>query len=411
MSIFDRCWAVALVLTGTGCGARTGLLESQPVLVSTDAGATSCGSSVPRCIVPAQACAAPRSLDASCDEATQQWSCPSGARLYVRAPEATTPCLPFRHAAGVTAIGGWGLGSFTRVPTDDGRCLWIAGTVTLSGGQVLNNAALEPDPNLPFGACPDKSIIPPTPIVTLEGGDDPSISVQINGGYRLGGVTRVLYRLFQTDPSSSVGVTELGSGIGHYDPLTQHVVIPSPNEPFPWGLDLGLGDAALLSTDATLAYVWGCARPGPFLEQGCELARIDSSDSIDLFTGGGSWIHSTDASRGATVFTSGTWISSVVAAAGALHHVYIVDYGSDLRRQTATDATGPWSGASQIAACNLPVSNPKAFCAGPVVHEEISDPTRPGELAITYCVGNNGGTSAGTTDDYWPRLVWVASPP
>src|SRR5512135_3319142 len=105
MPIIDRRWPIALVLASTGCGARTGLFDSEPLQFS---GATSCGSPVPRCIVSAQACAAPRTVEPSCDEAHQQWSCPSGARLYARAPEATTLCLPFRHAAGVAAIGGWG---------------------------------------------------------------------------------------------------------------------------------------------------------------------------------------------------------------------------------------------------------------------------------------------------------------
>jgi hypothetical protein len=65
---------------------------------------------------------------------------------------------------------------------------------------------------------------------------------------------------------------------------------------------------------------------------------------------------------------------------------------------------GPWAGGSRIAACDLPPSDPNAICAAVVPHEDLVDPTRPGEMPVTYAVGSTG-PGIGNGDDYWPRLV------
>jgi hypothetical protein len=406
-----RYLAVAGVLAVTGCGARTELSELEAGGTGNVATAPTarCDSTRPRCIVRGRACQAPSSVDAACDENTRLWSCPSGSRPYARVPQSAAPCLPFRHAIGLESIAGWGVSSLTPLPIDDDRCLWIAGSVVLTGGRRATNVALEGDPTAAFGVCPDESVIPPTPIVTLEGGDDPSILVAINGAYRTAGTTRVLYRLFRLDPSATFGAIELGGGLAHYDPDMQRILVPAPAKPFPWGLDLDLGDATLLSGDGSLAFAWGCSRPGEFLEEGCELARIDAADSIDLYAGRGTWLNSTDASRGVTIFSSGPWLASVVAVGPTLYHIYSVAFGRELRSQSAAEAMGPWSPSTLLAGCALPAHDADSFCAGPVVRREISDPMRPGELAVTYSVGTTGEPSA-NPDDYWPRLVWLNVP-
>jgi len=246
--------------------------------------------------------------------------------------------------------------------------------------------------------------MPPTPIVTMEGGDDPNVLVQIDGGYRLAGVTHVLYRLFGIDASSPVGVDELGGGVGRWDPQTQKIVVGPPGK-FPWGLDLDLGDA-FLADDAGHELVLGCKQPGMFLVQGCELARLDENDGVELFSKDAQWIPSTDASLGAVLFGSGTWTSSITARASGLRHVYAVDFGTTIQTHVASSATGPWTDGPDLAPCDLPSADPKAFCAGPIVHDELADPTRPDELVVSYGVGSTGA-STGNVDDYWPRLVWT----
>ncbi len=395
-----------LVVLCCACGARTSLSQSV-----TDA---ACHSTPPTCVQSASnPCDAPSVVSAQCDEAAHEWVCPTGARVYARAADSSAVCRPFHGASGIDHVGPWGLSAMTQLPTDDGRCLWIADSAKMSDGTMARNVAFEPDVTAPFGTCPTDSVSPPTPIVTMEGGDDPTILVQINGGYRLGQRTHVLYRLFKLDSSAIFGATEMGGGIGMWDPKTQRVVIPSPKDPFPWGLDLDLGDASIvLSSDASHAFVWGCAQPSQFLTQGCELARLDENDHAELFSSSATWIPSVDASQGAVLFRSGTWNSSVVATASGLRHVYVADFGGMIQSDIASNVTGSWTPGADIAPCDLPSADPKSFCAGPTVHAALSDPTRPNELPITYGLGTTADTTtfdptSANPNDYWPRLIWA----
>jgi hypothetical protein len=381
-------------LAVAACGSRTGLPLD----------AIECANEKPTCVVPAAGCDSATIAPAVCNSAGL-WACPQGSRVYARAPP-TPRCLPFRGTQGLTAIGGWGLGSLARVPTDDGRCLWIADSATLTNGTVVRNVAFEADPSATLGTCPDHSLIPPTPVVAIEGGDDSAYAVQINGGYRLGGTTHILYRIFRYDSGATFGLTLLGGGVARWNPAAGVIVVPSPQAPFPWGTDLDLGDANLPSSDAAYAYAWGCGSQGGFLTQGCRLARLDAADIPELYAGGGSWIGSVRALDGAVVFQSGTWMSSVVPAPLGPLHVYIVDFGSEILSHVASAPTGPWSDGAGFGPCDLPAGDPKAFCAGPIVHTELADPTRPGELPIVYGVGTTG-VGTGRVEDYWPRLGWA----
>lgn len=390
---------VLVAANAAACGSRT---ELRTIGVVDQA---SCTSEPPICVQRGRWCSAPTTVPASCDPTSNEWSCPVGSGVYTRAPSPAR-CLPFRHAPGLAAVGPWGIGSLARIPADDGRCLWIADSVILSNGAAARNVALEADPDAPFGSCPEESVSPPTPIVAVEGGDDPSILVQIDGGFRLGGSTRVLYRLFRVDPAAIFGVTELGGGIARFDPSSGHVVIPSPAKPFPWGLDLDLGDAAFPFGDGLHELVWGCATPGSFLKEGCKLARLSPDDTVELLSRSGDWIASVRAMDGVTTFESGRWMSTVVSRGGALTHLYIADFTQSILAQTATAPTGTWSDAPGLGPCDLPAADPHAVCAAPITHLDMSDPTRPDELPVTYGVGSTG-VSTGNPDDYWPRLVWL----
>ncbi len=387
-------------LSAVSCGARSGLDLALDAVVESP----SCLPAAPTCVRPSVACAAPTFAAAICDGSTRTWSCPSGSVIYARVT-APARCLPFHGAVGLSTVEPWGIGSFARIPTDDGRCLWIADNVVLANGTAARNVALEADPNAPFGSCPQESLIAPTPMVTIQGGNDPSILVQIDGGYRLGGSTRVLYRLFRVDSSAVYGVTEIGGGVAHLDPATGFVVIPSPAAPFPWGLDLDLGDAMLPFGDGSHELVWGCPPDGT-LTEGCKLARLDGNDAVEILSKSGDWIASVRGSDGVTLFDSGRWVSAVVPVPGALEHLYVADYTRSILRQTSTTPEGPWSDEASLAACDLPPADPKAVCAAVVVHEDLADPTRPGEVPVTYAVGSTGAQTS-NPDDYWPRLVWL----
>jgi hypothetical protein len=100
--------------------------------------------------------------------------------------------------------------------------------------------------------------------------------------------------------------------------------------------------------------------------------------------------------------------------AGALVHVYAVAFGSTLETHQAPAVTGPWTSGPTLAACDLPGRDPHAFCAGPVVHEEIGDPARSGELVVSYGIGTTAPEQsallAAHPEDYWTRLAWVSAP-
>jgi hypothetical protein len=394
-SCFAFASAFVLGMAVIGCGGRVLPLE------------TPCGDPAPQCIARTDACGAATAVDATCDVAKRTWVCPSASVPYVRAADTPTACLPFHDPSlGIAMLGG----SLARVPLDNGRCLWIGESVSASTGQTVRNVGFVADVTAPFGTCPTRATLlggSLTPAVSMEGGDDPSLLVQIDGGYRLGGTTHVLYRLFRYDASAVFGVTNLGTGVGRWDPATQRIVVGGPSS-LRWSPDLNLGDASLVS--GSDAYVLGCHPPYDFLSEPCALARLDASDASQLFTGSG-WTSSTSVSASATVTSSGPWISSLVPSpGGALTHVYAVGFGSTLQRHVASAPQGPWTDGPDLGACDLPADDPHAFCAGPVVHVELADPTRAGELPITYGVGTTDdqtSRAAANPDGYWTRLVWM----
>jgi len=387
------------------CGSRTGLREPPDASPATDA--ATCPATSLVCVAPnPDPCGAPSTVPAVCDE-TLTWRCSPGSRLYARAVDAPTVCRPFFESGGaVRALGG----SLARVPTDDGRCLWIGEDVTLANGDQLRNVAFEVDPLAPYGTCPSRPVFAggtPRTVVAVEGGD-PSILVQVTGGYRLGGQTRVTYHLFRADSGTHFCITHLGSGLGRWDPVTRQIVVPSPGA-LPFSTDLDLGDASWVSGDR--AYVWGCPAPIESLTERCVLARLDASDRMELFAGNNRWVSTNRRADAAPVFDAGPWISSIVPVRdpARLAHVFAVGFGSDLQTHSAVAPEGPWTPATVLARCDLPPGDPDAFCAGPVVHQELADPTRPGELPVTYGVGTTGAGGR-PPESSWPRLQWVRVP-
>jgi hypothetical protein len=365
------------------------------------------------CVAPgADPCGPPVIAAPVCDAAAHVYVCPEGARPYARAPAAAGACNPFSDPAGpIASIGG----SLVRVPTDDGRCLWVAEDVGLKDGTQLRNVAFAPDLTAPFGTCPTAVTAvggTPAPIAHMEGGDLPNYFVQLAAPFRSGGQTRIVYRLFIADANATFGVTLLGGGLARWDQGSQTIVVPGPQDlAFPTSLDLG--DAALVTPGFT--YLYGCPQPNG-LTPGCVVTRMDAQGGLTLFTGGSNWIQSQDGTQGAPVFHDGPWIASVVpdALSGGLLHVYIGGFGSALQTDTATAPEGPWTPSSSIGACALPGGDMNAFCAGPVVHEELADPTRPGEVVVSYGVGTTATNQDALTSadplGYWTKLAWLSAP-
>ncbi len=372
-----------------------------------DAGplSTVCTTDPPICVTTGDdPCGAPKRINAHCDEPTKTWSCPSGT--ITRAPNPTGVCRPF-HDGSLTALAG----SLVRIPTDDGRCYWFADTATKSNATTLRGVAFDVTEDALVGACPQKPSIVGE-VVQLDEADPSQFQVQILGGVRFGGEVRVLYRLFKLDPNGPFGVTELGGGFAHWDAKGDKLLVPGASK-LRWAPDLSLGDATLVQGDHL--FVWGCPPPIDFLTEKCLVARFDASEQMELYQGNGVWSKSTAASSAVRQFDQGPWLGAVTPrAAGGLLHVYSVGFGSDLETHTAPTLEGTWTKAANLRHCDLPTTDGKAYCAGPVVHEEMGNPATPSGLVVTYGVGTtapNGAQLQMTRpDDYWPRLVWVQSP-
>lgn len=82
--------------------------------------------------------------------------------------------------------------------------------------------------------------------------------------------------------------------------------------------------------------------------------------------------------------------------------------------QIGTKPEGPWAAGTNKRPCDLASADKSSFCAGPVVHQEMGDPSHPSAIVVTYAVDTTapGGAAlrAKNPDDYWPRLTWTSAP-
>ena len=278
---------------------------------------------------------------------------------------------------------------------------------------AYTNVALEPDRTAPFGTCP---AVAKTVTIDVSHIDTGGNLVQITGGYRLGGATHALYRVFGPGPAVTYGLADLGGGVGRWSQSAMAIVLASNQPVLQWGPDLSLGDAMLPAGDGVHEYVWGCPVSSTDPSgRSCLLARLDADDVVELWFAPagpktlGTGVQSTEASYSTLFFDSGPWISSIVPAASGLMHVFDGAFGTAVSSQVASGATAPWADGPDLAPCDLPSDDPGAYCAGAVVHPELADPTRPNELVVSYSIGTTSSDppTANYRDRYWPRLVWV----
>ena len=386
------------------CGCYRSFLREVPVDAAPGSDAAACVAPAPTCIAPGpDACASPVIVAPRCDLETRTYACPAGSRMHVRETPATD-CLPFSDPAlGLSSVGS----SLVRFPTPDGRCLWVAEAVTAADGRELSNVAFEPPLDLPFGRCPTTA----TPlggslrsVVMLEG-DDGLHLVQLAGGFVRGGETSVVYRLFVYDASGGFGVRELGTGLANWDADRETVVVPAESGLL-WPPEIDLGDAVFVEGDTT--FLWGCPPPIADLVERCLVARVDGGAASYWVAGG--WTPMWSGER--TGFDAGPWLSSVTRLDVGYVAITTIGFGSHLRAARATSLTGDWSAATNVAPCRLPLGDDAAYCAGPVVHDELRDPLRPRELPVTYGIGttavDGAARRAARPRDYWARFDWVS---
>lgn len=151
-----------------------------------------------------------------------------------------------------------------------------------------------------------------------------------------------------------------------------------------------------------------CPPPIVDLVERCLLARIDAGGATTYWAGD-RWAPTWDGER--TGFDAGPWISAVTELDGAYIALTVIGFGSELRAARTGDFVDRWGAATNVARCALPSGDADAFCAGPVVHEELRDPLRRGVLPVTYGIGTTApdrdARRAAQPRDYWTRLAFV----
>lgn len=347
---------------------------------------TPCDVAPPTCVRRPAPCDALELVTAVCED--DLWVCPGDATVYV-APWSEDRCLPLFGALPLRSDGV----HEAPVPVPmDGRCAWVFPSA--DDGTSLSAT---------FAATRCSALELPMPVATRGDGFD---YLALQGSFvDDGGAVRVLARGWAFDASAPFGVRGVGVGFGHVE---GDVIESAPAWLFDDTLDLG--DAAVV--DGGFLYAYGCPGDPVFLEENCivgraPLDRIDEAAAWSIL-GTGGW----GVGEHVRVFGSGPHRGAVVRdPRGGFLHVYAIGFGSTIEATHADRPEGPWSPASTLVACELPADDPDAYCAGPGVHVELFDPTRPNELVISYAIGTTADDGPArreaAPDAYWPRVVRV----
>ncbi len=365
--------AVLLLSLVPGCYASHGLEGMGPPVA--------CDEAPPLCTTRESPCDALRLVDAACRG--EVWSCPAGSTPYV-APWSGDRCLPL--FADVPAPGGVNEAP-VPMPVGD-RCAWVY--PSLADGISLEAT---------FAASSCEALELPMPLET-HGGEGYDAVMPQASFLDASGRPLLLMRGWRFEVAVP---TPVGSSFGRL--VGDTITISST-----WAIDPMLGAAAV--ADGGFLYAYGClddpyCRGDDAVVARAPLARIDEPAAWSYF-GAGGW----GVGEPAPVFRMGPHRGAVVHdPRGGFLHVYVDGYGTSVEWTHAERPEGPWSTPRVLVACELPSDDPAAFCAAPVIHLELFDPTRPDELVIGYALTTSApdGWTLRTSrrESYWPRIVRV----
>lgn len=346
----------------------------------------SCTSAPPACTRRASPCAALELVPAACDDTV--WSCPEGTEPYTP-PWTGDRCLPLLGEVERLDVVNEG-----PVPVPiGGRCAWIYHS-------MHDDIRLEAT----FAAPSCDMLELPMPVATPTG-DFAWMTVQ-SSFEDATGRDRVLVRGWVGDLSAPHRVRVAGSGFGRI--VDDAIVVTTT----PWLFDETLPIGAAAVVDGGFLYLYGCPDDAYCLGSDAIVGRAP----LDRIDDRSAWsVLGTDGWGAGTpvgVLPMGPHRADVVRdPRGGFLHVYVSGFGAAIEILHADRPEGPWSTGGPVVPCELPSDDPSAFCAAPVLHPELHDPTRPDELVVGYSIttsADDGWTlRMSRLESYWPRLVRV----
>jgi hypothetical protein len=346
---------------------------------------TECGAAdEPVCVVPSAGCDAWTVVEAECG-ADLAWRCPRGARGHAR--EESAECRPLQSS--FERLGAIG----PEVPAGGG-CLMLANGEVSTLGRPFGHVGTPLPDALPFASCPEAEG-PETPLLDRSF-LPPDIVVDVMSTVTIDGETWSLVRLFVLDPDALFGVTALGSQwVTH---ARDGRFTPTP--------DLFWTDPVYRSAVVHEGFVYVFESSGePGLIAPARLTRVPVERHLDPLA--------YEPTGAPELFDVGPHFAVTRHAATGLFVLTTIEgFGDRIRVQTAPEPTGPWSPLRIAARCELPPSDPEAFCDGARIFTSRLDPTRPRELVVGYRIGTLSPEDRRDPDRlaYWPPIVNVPLP-
>jgi len=152
-------------------------------------------------------------------------------------------------------------------------------------------------------------------------------------------------------------------------------------------------------------YVLG-GLPARFLSADIYLARVPSAaiaepSAYEYWQGGGNF--GPDADSALPLVEGGSAPSLAFSAARERFILlYATPFAQEITVRSGLSVSGPWSAPYVLGQCDLPSSDPSAFCGDLTLFPELSSDT---EIAFTQGVASFARPAASTAQDSWTRLV------
>lgn len=187
----------------------------------------------------------------------------------------------------------------------------------------------------------------------------------------------------EPDPTADFGVRVIGRGIATYSAaearLVEPVLLWTAERP-----SFGTGAYA----DADYVYAYGGLGTG-FLAASAfvaraPVARVAEVGAWEYWSGSDHWTSAADEAW--PLFDAGPALSvQYVSARSRFVAAYATPLAREITVRSGLGPAGPWSSPQVLAACDLPESDPQAFCAEVVLHAPFS---RGATVALTHSVGS-----------------------